>query len=415
MTSRLALATTAVAVATLSLAGCGNAASSDTTTLEVQTGLAVDSSEMEMLKELTAGFEEAHPDATIDLVPAGTDYEKDIKVRLASKEFPDIWNTHGWSLLRYGPFLLPLQDEAWAEHLSPALADAMMDDEGNLYAMPTNVDISGILYNKDVLTEAGYEATEIETWDDFIQAAKAIEQNGVSAIYAGGKDMSGAIADRLVPGAFNDAELEEMLSGHFVTQSYSNMLDMVATWRDLGLFNPDYSSATKPDMSKALAQGQAGFMFGPTYLASNALQYNPDANIGFLPMPSINGEPRYLVGGERTAFGISKKTENPKLAKEYLAYLAEPENLTKMAAASDTPPGLTNADMDLGPLQESYDAFVTQTKTPVVPYFDRVYLPNGMWSTMVTTTDAVITGQAKAESATAEMQTTFDSLFSQGK
>ena len=51
---------------------------------------------------------------------------------------------------------------------------------------------------------------------------------------------------------------------------------------------------------------------------------------------------------------------------------------------------------------------------PLVPYFDRVYLPNGMWNTMVTTTDSVITGQTSGEKAVQQMGSDFSSLAAQG-
>jgi raffinose/stachyose/melibiose transport system substrate-binding protein len=51
-----------------------------------------------------------------------------------------------------------------------------------------------------------------------------------------------------------------------------------------------------------------------------------------------------------------------------------------------------------------------------VPYFDRVYLPNGMWNTMVTTADSVITGgDSKVASAVSTMAKDFAGLQSQAK
>ncbi|MDQ0213484.1 hypothetical protein [Arthrobacter bambusae] len=86
-----------------------------------------------------------------------------------------------------------------------------------------------------------------------------------------------------------------------------------------------------------------------------------------------------------------------------------------MAAASAAPPGLTDAKMSEGPLNSSYDAYVTQAKTPAVPYFDRVYLPNGAWSTMGNNADSIITKQSDVNGAVQQMESTYKSLFAQGK
>ena len=42
-----------------------------------------------------------------------------------------------------------------------------------------------------------------------------------------------------------------------------------------------------------------------------------------------------------------------------------------------------------------------------------MYLPNGMWDTMVTTTDSVITGESDAPSAVAQVKAQFTTLFGQ--
>ncbi|MDQ1577267.1 MAG: raffinose/stachyose/melibiose transport system substrate-binding protein [Microbacteriaceae bacterium] len=424
MKSRLAIAAAAVSIS-LALAGCSGASSAGSPpsgsgpsgSLEVQTGLAVDSKLMATLKSVTAGFEKANPNVTINLVPSpGSTYESNMKVRLASGNIPDIWWTHGWSRDRYSKFLMPLQKESWAKDFNPALDAAMKDSNGAFYAMPIDTDIAGLIYNKDVLAKAGYKASDIKTWDDFTKAAEAMKKlNGVSPIYVAGTSSVGNVADWIAPGAFSASDLKKMSAGTFLSTNYKKVLDLVATWTKDGLFNPDYSSGTSDSMAKALAQGQTGFEFSQNAAANNALQYNPGAKLGYMPVPSLNGDPSYLIGGEMNAYGISKTTKNPSAAKAFLAYLALPANETKLAASAGSAPGLTNAKAELGVLQSSYDTFVLKEKSPLVPYFDRVYLPNGSWDTMVTSTDAVVTNQSTSAAATQQVASTFQTLYGQGK
>lgn len=419
MTPRFAIKAVAVAAAaaiSIGLAGCsGNSGSSET--LEIQTGQAVNSELFATLKSVAADFEKANPDVKLDLVASpGEGYEKNMKVRLASGDIPDIWWTHGWSRDRYSQFLMPLQDEPWAESLNPVLDSAMRDSDGAFYAMPVDTNIAGILYNKDVLAEVGYNAEDIASWDDFEEVANALkQQENVSPLYAAGKLSVGNITDWTAPGAFNEEDLKKMDSGTFLSKKYKSVLAMIAEWKKAGFFNADYSSATTDDMAKALAQGQTGFVFYNNTAATNALQYNPEAKLGFMPVPALNGSPSYLIGSETNAYGISKTTEFPDEAKAFIAFLAQPENESKMAKAAQSAPGLTNAKMDLGPLQASYDKFVTEAQTPLVPYFDRVHLPNGSWDALVTTTDGVVTGQSTVDSAVEQMENTFKSLYGQGE
>jgi raffinose/stachyose/melibiose transport system substrate-binding protein len=410
------------AVISLSLAGCGasgdaGSSSEGDGSIEVQTGLAVDSKLLGTLKEVTNSFQQANPNVKINLVPSTTTYEKDMKVRLASGNVPDIWWTHGWSRDRYSKFLLPLQNEAWAANFNPALSDAMKDSAGAFYAMPIDTDIAGIIYNKDVLDKAGVNIANIKTWDDFNAAATAVKAQGITPITVSGKanGPAGNLTDWIAPGAFSKDELAQLKKGTFVGDKYKTVLDLVAKWRDQGYFNPDYASAATTDMDHALAQGQAAFIFSQNNRVNNALQYSPNAHLGYMPIPSLTGGSGYLVGGEMNAYGISKTSAHAEDAKKFLAYLAEPANESKLAQSAGSAPGLTNATPNMGALQASYDQWMTQAKTTLVPYFDRVYLPNGMWNTVVTTTDSVITKQSSVDAALGQVESDFKSLYGQGK
>lgn len=401
-----------VAVTGLVLAGCSSSGgdAGEAVTLEVQTGLAVDGAELTALQKVTDAFNDANPDIHVELMPGTPNYENDIKVRLAAGDVPDIFQTHGWSRDRYGEFLAPLDEEPWASSIAPSLVNSMTDSDGHIYAMPTNVDINGMLVSFDVLDEVGVAPEDIDTWDDFAEASDAILAEGISPIVTGGKDMAAPILGRLMFGAFDDAELEQMAGGEFVADAFQSGLDVVDGWRQADYFNPDYSSASRTTMSDALAQGLAAFAFGPSAILQDALLVNPDANLGFIPVPSLQGDGGYLAGGERTAFGVSTDSPNVEQAKTYLRFLAEEDNVAALAAASSSLPGIDGVDADLGALQSSYDLFVTPGDVPVMPHFDRVYLPNGAWSALGTVSDSVITGQSSPDEATAQMRDAYERL-----
>jgi raffinose/stachyose/melibiose transport system substrate-binding protein len=422
MKSRSIIAAAGAAALVLSLVGCGSSGSDSaqggTVKLEFQTGQAVDGSLLKQLTAITKKYEAANKNVTIDLIPSTSTYEADMKVRLASGNVPDIWWTHGWSLLRYSKFLIPLQNEPWAKNFNPALAPAMKNSSGQFFAFPVDTDVAGIVYNKDVLDAAGVKVSDITTWDDFAAAAKKIAASGVSPITASGKAAgpSGNLADWIASGAYSKAQLAKLKSGTFIDAPYTHVLDLIASWKKQSFFNPDYVSATSDDMSRALATGKAAFAFTQNTIAGDALQYNPKANLGYMPVPSLTGGKPYLIGGEMNAFGISKTSKNLTVAKDYIAYLAKPANATILAKAAGSIPGLTNVTPDLGVLQASYDAVVKPGTSPLVPYFDRVYLPNGMWNTMVTTADSVITGgDSNVAEGVSTMSKDFARLQSQAK
>ena len=400
--------------ASLVLTGCaaGEGGTGGSATLEMQTGLGAADPTLQVLTDIT-GTCTPHG-ATIELVPMTNTYEADMKTRMAAGDLPDIWSTHGWSLLRYSPFLQPLNDRSWAANVNPALKPAMDDKDGRFFALPLNTDLAGILYNADTLRAAGVDPSTLTTWDAFTAALGTLKSAGVTPIASSSKDswMAGNIADFMASGAFSDSDLTQFTKGTFVSAGYTRMLSVIKQWAAAGDVNPDFSSITMDEIGRALGSGDVGFVFVQNTLANTALQQNPDAALGFIPIPSFVGDP-YFVGGEGTAYGVWNKSPHKAQALQYLDCLAKPANISKLAKALGAIPGLTDATTDLGVLQHSYDTLVKPNTYDLKPYFDRVYLPNGMWDSMVTTTGAVITGQSTPQAATDQVAQQFSSLYGQ--
>ena len=401
----------------LVLTGCssgGAGGSGSAAKLEFQTGLATSDPILKTLTTMTQKFESTHKDVSINLVPMTNTYEADMKVRLASGDIPDIWATHGWSLLRYKDFLEPLNKRSWAKNFNPALAPAMENKSGEFFALPADTDVAGIVYNKKVLADAGIDPATLTTWDDFAAAAAKLKTAGVTPISASGKDswFAGNIADFIASGAVNKSEKAGLIKGDFASSGYTKVLELVQSWQKAGYFNADFSSATTDDLTRSLAQGKTAFIFVQNYVVASALGFVPDAQLGYFPIPSASGKP-YLVGGEGHAYGVSKTSKHKDQALEYIDFLAKPDNLGKLASAIGGIPGLTNAKSDLGVLQASYEKFVKPGTFPLDPYFDRVYLPNGMWDTMVTTTSGVVTGQSGVTESVGQVKKQFGTLYGQ--
>ncbi|HJE22017.1 MAG TPA: extracellular solute-binding protein [Bifidobacterium pullorum] len=188
------------------------------------------------------------------------------------------------------------------------------------------------------------------------------------------------------------------------------MADILAQWRDAGYFNIDYSSATFDDLARRMAQNELAFLFNANGGAQNVLAYNPDAKLGFMPYPSAVGDP-YLITGEDYALGVSKDSAAKENALKFIDFMAEPEHMQVFNAVVNNAPALTTIEPEMGVVQSSYDKWVTEENTGTTLIFDRVHLPNGMWNTLITTTDSIINGQVSSEDAAQQMETSFISLY----
>lgn len=421
---RLGAFISAGVAAALLLAGCsstsGGTGGTTGGTLQVQTGFASGSPLLKELTTLANAYTKKHPSVKFNLIPSTANYEQTLKVDLAAHNAPDIWMTHGWSRDRYSQFLVNLQSQAWNKKVNPALDSAMRSSSGAIYALPLDTDVSGIVYNEDVLKKAGIDPATLKTWSAFNAASAKIKAMGITPVEVSEKanGPAGNLIDWIAPGMYTTSALGKLKKGTFVDADYQPMLDQISTWSKNGFINSDYTSATQDDMSRALANGTAAFVFQQNAVATQAFVYNPNAKLGFFPIPSnspssTNGKP-YLLGGEMDAFGVSNTSKLKQDGIAFLDFLAQPANEAAMAKAAGAIPGLTTAKATQSTILDSYTTWVTKGKTPLEPYFDRVYLPNGAWNTVVTTADSVITGQATPAAATGQMATQFKSLYGTG-
>lgn len=411
--SKMIALVSATALLFTTLAACGSSSSSDKT-LEYITGAGTGTSQYKALKTVTDKFEKENPGVKINLVTGTSDLEQNLKVRLAGKNAPDMWNTHGWSRDRYSNFLEPLQNRSWAKKMKSLGDDVFKKSDGSFYALPFDIQTTGILYNAGVLEKAGVDPKSIDSWDAFMEAAEKIKAVGASPIAAGAKEAStpGNIADFILPGFYTDAQEKKLDEGTFNKDTYKKSTDMVAKWAKDGYFNKDYTSATIDDAYKLIASGDAAFFFWGNGAVTNIESYNADVKIGVLPIP---GETRdsYFNAGEDWAIGVSKTSKNKDLALKYVDFLAEPENYKVVNAVTSNDSALDGIDSNIGQVAETYNYWITDKGIKTVPYFDRVHLPNGMWNTLCKSTDAIITGQTDSAGATDQVETSFKSLYGQ--
>ncbi|MDO5677914.1 MAG: ABC transporter substrate-binding protein [Propionibacteriaceae bacterium] len=412
---KLISAAMAVALAT-TLAACGgNTGGTDTNsnapagTLEVFLNMPAGSPQEGVMRELVSEFEEAeNVDVSVTVGPSG--YSEDMRVKIASNSLPDVFATHGWSVMRYSPYLLPLDDQPWVENVHPGLKDIVFDDEGHIYTLPLEYAISGLAMNFDVLDQAGVDPSSLDSWDGVEAAMAKVKEAGISPITSSAQENAGDVGNYIASGQFTESEQQRFADEEFDTGLWvERVAGKLETWTKAGYFNPDFVSAKQDDMARQLADGSAAFAFAFPFVLATANEYNPDANLGFMPIPGQ--EQNYLVGGEGVqSYGVAKDSDMQAEALAFLNHLAQPENAIRLVESMNAYSGLTTVNADLGSLQSSFDEWVTPGEYPTRPFFDRVYLPSGMWSTLVSTSDGIINGQLTAADAAEQMKQQYDTL-----
>lgn len=337
-------------------------------------------------------------------------YEDQLRVMMAANDMPDIFDTHGWSQLRYGEYTHDQRDMDWVDRLDPAMEGIVKDEEGKVYTHPLNMAQDGVIYNETVLEE--YDVEVPSTWDEFVSALETIrdESDGtVTPLWIGGGDgyPLGQMVDQLLTPMFETHEdhdyREELLDGSFDWSEYEWLAGEVLMLHENDLLNQDVLTAQSAQATEIIANKQAAFMFASGSVGPDATEMNPEVQIGIMPTPTFHeGDEQVWIGGERFTLAIFEGSEMKDEAKQFIEFMAEPNNAQKIAEATNVSSAMQDVTADTY-FSEYYEQF---SDNEIVGYFDRVYLPSGMWDVLSTTTQDLLAG-GTPEQAAREMESEY--------
>jgi arabinosaccharide transport system substrate-binding protein len=226
--------------------------------------------------------------------------------------------------LKGEPQILPLNDVVDPEraNIVPSRLDIYSKD-GNNYGLPFHVGATVIYYNMEILDQAGVNPDDIKTWADYEVAAKTVfEKTGIPMTTFEVSDQWSLwpqVAQMKSADDFITTSGEININGPEVLQALKYQQNLV---------KQGYALPAPGNMHHAeeyygfMNQGGAASIFMPMWYMGRFIEYMPDlkGKIAIKPMPAwAEGEPRSAgMGGTGTA--VTNQSENPDLAKAFLAY-----------------------------------------------------------------------------------------------
>lgn len=353
------------------------------------------------LKEVEAFCDETG--AEVEVVQNGSDHENILKTRMASQDMPDMWVTHGWSTLRYNDFCEDLSGEEWISRVDDAVKAVITDKDGKVCTAPLTQWVYGVIYNADVLEANDIDPYAIKTWDDMKEACEKLQDNGITPLLIGGKNGGSlpGLMEQLnsfytIDGA-PYLNREALQDGSFDWTANTQFLDLYAELFDNGWFNEDIFTADTTTAQKYLGTGEYGFIpWGSPANITTIKTYCPDGNFGIIPVPAVEegGNAAYTVG-EGTCLAISNTSENKDCCKALLNYLLSKDNLTEYCTVNGGMPGLSDIEPENSESLKLYQTSVEAAGENITysNFFDREYLPSGMWNVMQETMANLYNGE----------------------
>lgn len=316
---------------TLLLQGCASGESSDG---KVHiTMIQYKPEAVKAFEKIEERFNAAHDDIYLD-IESPNEAMTVLKTRLIREDYPDIVGIGGD--INYSNFLdaelfADISDLDVVSDIKPAYLQIDKDLEfipqEGVYAIPYAANAAGILYNKDMFDENGWEIPQ--TWSEFISLCDTIKSTGTNPLYLGYKDTWTCLApwNALAVGLAPSDVCSRVNSGDTTFKAeYAEVAEKIKVLLDYAEPNPYAYSYN--DACTAFARGESAMYPIGSYAVPQILSVNPDMNIDSFTFPANdNEEDNVLNSGIDLQFSVMKESKNKDAAYEVLRFLFEDETV----------------------------------------------------------------------------------------
>ncbi|WP_157950258.1 ABC transporter substrate-binding protein [Vallitalea okinawensis] len=370
--------------------------------------------EAEIIEKVASDYSVINPNIQIDVMAPGGAYENIMKIKLSSGDVPDLFSTHGWSVTRYADYLVNLNEKDWITNIRNEFRPFIEDKEGQIYVLPFNMDMTGIVYNKGIFE--AYNLKEPQTYDELLETCEILtrESNGTILPFISAKDVwceaqfFDFFAIPLLIDTPHHDYSDEFMKGNFDWSKWNWLAEEWQQIYNMGYVNKNMLSCNYNDNIKSFANGEAAMAFYGPYFMQDVESLNSEIELAMMPIPTIyEGGHLTLATGERSTLGVYKESIYKEEALELLDYFAEPENIAQICEASRLPSAFKGIN--------SYEDFYMKENIKLYPYFDRAYLPDGMWYIMCSNSAGLVSGDLSVEDVSKIMEQEYKRLRSTKK
>lgn len=357
-TSRRAFAVAVAAIAAATLAACSgfvNSGDDDGGGGEGGTVTAyVNTEQSGGLTGLVEGFE-SESGLTLDISSANTDeLNQQLRVQLTSGTAADVIRVSpGFSspvaagVLGQEGELADLSDAAWVSDLTDD-ARSLAEVDGQVMAMPVSRNAIVMAYNRSVFEDAGVEVPT--TWSELLAACDALADAGVTPIAApfqGGiyfQFWVYAMASTLVYPANPEIDAQMAAGETSFTDSaeWNAAFERIAELNDAGYFS-DGLLGIPPDQGlQSVATGESAMVLLVSAGLPQLYGYSDggEEDFGVFAVPATDDAAGTHVPLAPDFLAVNANASNPEGAREFLDYLAQPENVESYANEMGVLPGL---------------------------------------------------------------------------
>ena len=379
LTRRSFLGLSAAVAAGLALTGCEGERSDGRTEIEF---VSYKREAVSIFDALTVEFNETNDHIYLNFT-SPNDAVTIMKTRFVREDYPDVVAIGGDA--SYADFvdsniLADVSEYPGMAKVQPAYQEIMKSvtyvPMDGIYGVPYIANAAGMLYNKDMFAEKGWEIPT--TWTEFCDLCEQIKAEGeVLPLYLGFLDTWTILSP------WNSMLVELVPSDHIrkvnageakFADYYREPAEKLLKLLEYGEDGP--MAYSYEDACTAFARGQSAMFPCGSFAVPQILGANPEMNIGLFAMPaSDDPDDRIVVSGVDLCWNMTTANENHReQIYEVIDFLNKPENLQTYIDDQKAIPCI-EGDFTLDPLFDDIQEFLDEGK--VIDYPDHSY-PSGM-------------------------------------
>lgn len=257
--------------------------------------------------------------------------------------------------------------------------------EGRNYALPHTIDVSVLLYNKDLYAKAGLDPERPpRTLREFAEHAQRIDRLGgeVHGTYLGG-NCGGCVEFTLWPSVWAaDGEVLDA-EGRTAKVDSPEMAEVFALYRELyeqGVAAPASKEEAGPTWLGALQSGKVGIAPGPSVWLDPI--ESKGTKLGVAPIPGLAGGESTFVGGDAIGIGATSRKAEP--AWKFLAWTMSEQAQVEVIAKNKGVPARTDLAKNkyavADPRLVTVNGLVAKGRTPYARNFNASFNdPQSPW------------------------------------
>ena len=342
------------------LPGCGTGEDSGKTEIEI---LQYKPEAAAYFDQVEEEFNATHDDIHLT-ISSPNDASTIMRTRFIREDYPDIIGIGGdinYSYYVDADILADVSDYEGMSDIKQSYVDILENLEitpkDGTYGVPYVANAAGILYNRDMFEEHGWEIPE--SWSELIDLCKEIQAEGILPFYFGFRDTWTCLApwNSLAVGLAPADTCQRVNAGE--TTFSEEYRETAEKCLELVSYGPEDPFAYGyNDACTAFARGESAMYPIGSYAVPQILQGNPDMNIDSFPLPASNDTAENtLNSGVDLMFCVTAECENKEAAYEVLDFLLADENIQAYIDDQNAVP-CKEGEFELAPMLDGMSPFI---------------------------------------------------------